>query len=85
MLKIMTKTVSIVFIIIMDVLKGEHEKGGNFELQLRKRKHTFEGIIVSRGKTEYMLRPENDQTICTATRRDETIQGTVQFSGLIVP
>ena len=48
--KITTKAVPIVFIIIMDVREAEHEKGDNFELQLRERKHTFEGIIVSTGK-----------------------------------
>ena len=35
----------------------------------------FGFIIVSRGKKQSMLRPENDQTIYTATRHDETIQG----------
>ena len=48
--KIRTKAASFVFIIIMDVLEAEHGKGTNFELQLRKRKHAFEGIIVSTGK-----------------------------------
>ena len=32
------------------LLEAEHEKGDNFELQLRERKHSFEGIIVSTGK-----------------------------------
>ena len=48
--KITTEAVSIVFIIILDVREAEHEEGDNFELQLRERKHTFQGIIVSTGK-----------------------------------
>ena len=55
--KIRTKALSIVFIIIMDVLEAELEKGDSLELQLRERKHTFEGIIVSTWKNRVYVSP----------------------------
>ena len=83
--KITTKAVSIVFIIIMDVLEAEHEKKDNFELQLRERKHTFEGIIVSTGKNgvcfgQKMTKPSSQRPDMTKPYRE-----TVQASVLIVP